>query len=295
MKVFKPLRTDLRTKLRTMIFAGLASMAGSCSNNEDLDPTAQPLARVYDKVLYFDDIKEMVPKGIGKEDSILMVQNIIYNWGKDQLMVAKAEFNLGDDQKDFEELVEQYRSDLLKFTYQQEYINQNLDTNISETEIQEYYAAHPQDFELKENIVKVRFAVLPREIPKYDEIRKLFRKTSEEDREELQNLLLSYATNFNITDTNWVSFEKLTEIIPVRTYNQQEFLQRNSFVTLDDSLSNYILVIDKYKVKESVSPLPYIRNTIKSIILNQRKLTLIEEMEKKLVEDAYDKKDFEIY
>jgi hypothetical protein len=41
--------------------------------------------------------------------------------------------------------------------------------------------------------------------------------------------------------------------------------------------------------------LPYVRATIKSIILNKRKLELIGKMEENLVDDAFNRKDFEIF
>ena len=56
----------------------------------------------------------------------------------------------------------------------------------------------------------------------------------------------------------------------------------------------YCLEIQEYKIKDDVSPLPYVRETLRNVILNQRKLDLIKKMEEEIFNAAYEKKDFEI-
>lgn len=253
------------------------------------------MARVYDAVLYEEDIRDVLPTGLSQEDSIVWVRKYINNWGKEQLIIKKAEFNLADEEKDFDELVEQYRNDLLKFTYQQRYVDQHLDTSITNEQILEYYEDNSAEFELKENILKVNYLVLNADAPEVDYVRRWFRNSSEVMEPELTDYAFKYARTSSFGDTNWVRFNDLAKFIPLRTYNQQDFLNRNKFVEISDTTGIYFVDIVSYKIADDVSPLPYVKNTIRKIILNKRKQEIIATMEERIVNDAYEKSDFEIY
>lgn len=264
----------------------------SCSFEED---EVEKVARVYDNYLTVEEVNDLLPNDISPEDSAMLVNQYINAWAKEQILVAKAQYNLGDKQEDLEVLVTQYRKDLLKHRYEQLYINQHLDTSISNEEIVEYYEKNKSNFELKENILKAKFIVVNNQVSDLKELENRFKKDKPEDEEWIFGFVTQFATQYNIVDTSWIRFNDLARQIPLQTNNQSDFLNRNKFVTFSDSLQTYFLLISEYKVEEDVSPLPYVKNTIKSIILNQRKLALLATMEERLVEDAYEKRDFEIY
>ncbi len=232
---------------------------------------------------------------MSEQDSLLWTQKYINNWGKEQLIIKKAEFNLADQEKDFDELVEQYRNDLLKFTYQQRYVDEHLDTAISEEEIIRYYEENSSEFELKENILKVNYLVLNVDAPDIDDAVRWFKSDEAEDREDLHEYAFKYARRSSFEDTSWVRYRDLAKFIPLTTYNEQSFLRSNEFVELEDSNGVYLVQIQDYKIADDVSPLPYVRETIRNIILNKRKQELIASMEERIVNDAYDKRDFEIF
>ena len=73
----------------------------------------KPLARVNDALLYKEAIDFSFIEGRTEADSILFVQNIINDWATTQLLIDGAILNLSEStQVDFEELVQQYKSDL---------------------------------------------------------------------------------------------------------------------------------------------------------------------------------------
>ena len=262
---------------------------------EDTEDKGEPLARVHDRYLYKSDLNEIIPEDLKGNDSITFVQNYINSWAKNQLILYKAEFNLSDEQKDFEEQIEVYRNDLLKFAYQQEYISQKLDTAISDAEIEEYYQANTSNFQLKENILKPRYVVINTEAPKLSQAKKWFRSSNPKDAERIRDYSHTYAVRSVLADTSWVTFDKLASLIPIETYNQRDFLTKNKFVEITKGDRIYLLEIIAYKIKESNSPLPYVRGIIKNILLNKRKLDLLEKLQENLYEDAIRKKEFETY
>jgi hypothetical protein len=66
-------------------------------------------------------------------------------------------------------------------------------------------------------------------------------------------------------------------------------------VEIEDSTSLYLLKIWDYKIRDGMSPLPYVKSTIKSIILNQRRRGLLDELEQELVDEAIQKDHYEFY
>jgi len=274
---------------------GVAAFTGCNLIDGNTEETSEPLARVYNTYLYEDDVLPFISKGLTPEDSLMLVQNIIYKWGKEQLLLNKAEFNLPEDVSEIEVLVGNYRNDLIKFAYQQEYIDNHLDTLISIEEIREYYKENPQNFELKENILKAEYYIFPADLPDLKFAKKWFASNNKTYKSKFDELAQHYSLVSVTTDTSWISFEEVVKIVPLKTYNQQEFLAKNRKVILEDSTHLYCLNITSFKIKDDVSPLPYVRETIRSIILNQRKLDLLKKMEEEIYNDAYEKKDFEIY
>ena len=71
------------------------------------------MARVYESKLYRHDIVAVLPEGLSSEDSATFVQNFINVWAKNELMVYKAEFNLTDEQKQFEEQIRNLEKNLV--------------------------------------------------------------------------------------------------------------------------------------------------------------------------------------
>lgn len=257
------------------------------------DDERNPVARVYERYLYEEDISGLT-HGMDKEDSAVFIDNYIYNWGKEQLLIYRAEYNLREDQKEFDELVTQYRNDLLKFAYIEKYVGEHIDTALSEAEILDYYNEHKADFELKENILKAEYYVVNQNVPDLKKAKYWWNTPSEKNTERFVEFASIFASSKSVGDTSWVRYMDLANKVPLQTYNQESVL-RNKRVLIEDTSNVYFVAINAYKIKDDVSPLPYVRETIKSILINKRKLDIITKMEESLVSDAYDKKDFEIF
>ena len=120
--------------MRSLLYIGICALTVSCAPRVE-DPTL--LAQLGSEKLYLEDIADRLPSSGSMEaaDSAGYVDLIITTWAKNVLLVQAAEFNLRAELQDFEDLVEQYRNDLLKHAYIDRYINQNLETTISEDEV----------------------------------------------------------------------------------------------------------------------------------------------------------------
>ncbi|NVN95514.1 MAG: hypothetical protein HXX18_09555 [Bacteroidetes bacterium] len=268
----------------------LGSFLLGCSskNKEDIVATA------YDYKLYKSDLKGIIPSGTTKSDSIAIIKNFINNWIHQKIVIYKAEKNLSDDQKDFTDQIENYRNSLLVYSYESKLINQLLDTTITNEQIQAYYDKNTDNFLLKDNIIKVNYVKLDINSPNKAKIKSLlFSKTG--NKSQLIDLCSKLAVNFYLEDDEWLLFNDLLKEIPIETYNQEAFLRNNRTIETKDENYYYLIYIKDFKVKESTSPISFEKENIRNILINKRKLELINKMHNELYEEAVKKNDFKIY
>lgn len=278
--------------LASLIFLGSCDFLDGLKEEDD---RGKVIARVYDSELFEQDIQEVISPELSPEDSAAFVQNYINVWAKNQLMIYKAEFNLTDEEKEFDEQIANYRNDLLKFAFLEKYVDDRLDTSITRAEIESYYEQNQDNFQLKENILRMRYIAVPLDAPDITDLRELFRSQDSLKEEELMDYALSYARSFSLSDTSWISFNQFRRLVPVQAYNQQEFLRANRYLELEGENLLYLVSIAEFKIKDNTSPLLYVENIIRNIMLNKRRLDLISDLEKNLLSDALKKKEFETY
>ena len=274
-----------------LIFIVLIS---SCRNGGKSDSDAV-LARVYDEYLYASDIDNIVPAYSSAKDSLIITKNFINNWVRKHLMVYQAEKNLPEDQQDFEKKLEDYRTSLIIYQYESLLINQQLDTTISDNEIQDYYLRNKKNFELKDNIVKVNYVKADQADLYIDLYKDLLLSKETDDRDTLLHYCENYAEDFILDSTRWIFFNDLLNIIPIKTYNYEVFLRNNHFVELKDQPYQYFINFIDFTVKDSISPLSFVRDNIKSIIRNKRKIELINQMQKEVFDNALKENNIEIF
>ena len=242
------------------------------------------VARVFDKYLYMEDVVNIIPSNANGKDSSMIVKKYINNWVKLNLLIHQAESNLEGDsiQKEIEKQLLNYRNSLITYAFEKELVSQKLDTIVNKAEIENYYKKHPQNFELKDNIIKVLYVKVKKNAPNLKKVQDWYKSNKVEDIKKLEDYCHQFAENFYADDQNWLLFDDLLKEIPIKTYNKEQFLQNNRLVEVQDSAYIYFLNIKGFKIKDSTSPLNFERDNIKNIILNKRKLELIDSMNKHL-------------
>lgn len=255
----------------------------------------EAIARVYDKYLYADDLAGVIPTGTGRNDSVEMVTAYINNWVRQELLLKQAEDNLEESNRDFSEQIEQYRNSLIIYAYESELVKQKLDTVVSMSEIEEYYQKNQNNFHLRENIVLANYAILGKDSPLASRVKTLLPGTREADIEKLHAICQENGIEYMVNDGTWMSFADLTRKIPLAVDDQQEFLKRNKYYEVKDTATLYLVAIAAYKSKESISPLNFEIENIRTVILNKRKAELLTQMEDDLFNDAVKRSKYEIF
>lgn len=255
----------------------------------------EPVARVYESYLYRNQVEERIPNNLSVEDSLSLAKSITYSWIERQLLVHQAEKNLDAEIKDVEKKLQEYRNDLLIYAYQNELIQQKLDTNISESEIEEYYKSNQDNFKLKDYIVKVQYVRLDTNAPKLDDVKKWMAKDDEESQKQLEEYCYQFASNFYLEDQNWLYLDDVLKELPIEVYNKANFVRSKQLVQHQDSANFYLLKISSYQLKDGVSPLSLERDRIKSMLLNMRRSDFLIRLKEDLRNEAISKNNFETF
>ena len=254
------------------------------------------VARVNDVYLYQDELAGIVSDRVSKEDSALRVATYIESWIRKQLLISQAMKTIDINEAEVERKVLEYRYTLIGYEYQNFYINKNLDDSVADSEVQKYYNDHIDNFILKQNIVRGTFIVVPKGAPRTNRLKDLIYSAKEKDITELRSFCLSFSTAYHIADSSWMEFDKLVVGSPLAEIpNKVQFLKSNPYYETSDAESLYYLKVDEYKISDNVSPLEFVREEIKNIILNKRKVELAKKLEDDVYENAAKRKDFEVY
>lgn len=253
------------------------------------------LAKVGNEYLYESDLKYVIPARTSAKDSIFLAKGFIDNWVRQKLLIAKAMKNLTGEQMDFSKQLENYKNSLIVFEYENALVKQKLDTIVTEDEIENYYDSNQKNFLLKDNIVQIQYVKLPVRSPNIKLFKKLLFSGNSEDKNHLSDQCEKYASNYFLDDQTWLLFNDILKEIPVKTYNQEDFLKNHRNLEIQDSSYVYLVRFKDFKIKEGISPLGFEKERIKNIILNKRKIDLINKMHEDTYEQALKHNEFEVY
>ena len=267
----------------------------SCRAISNFLRNEQVVAEVGSERLYRSDIDAVVPKGLPQEDSIRLVRQYINAWASDRVYMAIAEEQLSKTEKDVTKELEDYRKSLLKYRYEQLYVNERLDTAVSDDKVEEYYQAHRESFRLERPLIKARFLRIYTDSPMLENIRKKMGSSDANDLIEADSLAFSSAMMFTTWNDEWQDVIVLAREMGV-AYDSVLGMMNKGWIRLDDTtgVTNMAYVSDVLGSGE-YAPVDYSAPRIKDIIISTRKQALISALEQDLLNDARENGQFVIY
>lgn len=265
------------------LFIAVALVSG-CKNEKPAEEDI--IVQVYDDFFTKGDLLRRMPVYYSEEDSVKLATQIVNNWIEQKVVLSVSEQNLSDAQKDFSDELEGYRQNLLIYAYERELVRQKLDTVISETELLSYYADNIENFKLRGHTLKMRFVKVSVDAPKISQVEDWFLSDDEEDLDLLDQYCLKYAESFSLEGDMWWYLQDVLREIPLPVNNWDDFLPTTKFYKFEYESFQYLVRIFDYKFKGDVSPLSLEQERIEELILNKRKLELINQMRGDLVTEA---------
>ncbi|GAA4837883.1 peptidyl-prolyl cis-trans isomerase [Algivirga pacifica] len=255
------------------------------------------LARVHDKVLYEKDLAGIMDLTVASEADSTLVKRYVNSWVRKELLLHEAEENMEMDEAELERKIEEYKFQLLAYAYEQKYVAENLDTLVTEEELEKYYGENEKEFVLKSNIVRGVFLKFPEETPNLDKLEQWMKDDGDASMAKIRSLALSYADFAYTNDDSWMELDELLFGTPFMktTSDQLQMLKRKRFWKTEDGGYAYFFYIREYKIVDQVSPLEFVRDQVEAVILNRRKVRLSTNLSKDLYQKATINEDYEIF
>lgn len=254
------------------------------------------IARVNSDYLYKEDIANLVPLGVSKEDSIQIVRNFIDRWAAQKLLISAAEVNLNEKKKAaFDTLIQQYKIDLYTKAYLEEVVKRTTDTVVSTNDLKAYYEQNKENFKTNGTLVRLRYINLKKDNPRYETIKSKFFDFRKSDKKfwDTHSLQLN---SFALNDSVWVEMGQIYAKLPfINPDNRDQYISPGKTIQMDDGQNRYLVKIANVIDKNQVAPFDYLKPTLKEVIINKRKLELIKNFEKEIRDDAIKDKKYEVY
>lgn len=245
--------------------------------------------------LYRSDLERVLPKGISAEDSTRLAMQYIATWVSDIVYVSIAEEQLSKAEKDVTKELEDYRKSLLKYRYEQLYVNERLDTAVTDSQVQDYFDSHQDKFLLQRPVLKARFLAIFSDSPAKEQIRKRMSSDDVNVLVEADSLAFSAAHRYIGWNDEWVDVTVLAKEFGM-DYREVLAKRKGDWVEMEgeDGISRIAYISDMVKEGE-LAPVEYAAQSIRDIIISTRKQKLITTLEQDLLKDARDNGKFVIY
>ena len=276
-------------KQQTFLLLAFLMLAVSCFNGDD----KQVIASVNEKDLLLTEVMKEMPEAT--EDSAFFVERYMNLWIRKQLMIYHAEINLSSDLLDYEKQISEYRSSLLIYAYQQELINQNFDTSITNKEITDYYNQYREEFKLVKNIFRGRYIVVDKSAPKLKVLSKWYKSDKTANIENLTDYCQQFSKEYYLADSSWQYFATINNKLPEFITEEKYFLENTKGVWFEDQQYRHYIYIKNYQIKGSISPLALEREKIRNVLLNKNKIQYLKQLEDELYQNALALKKIKIY
>ena len=255
----------------------------------------QVVAKVGSHRLYASELASYIPDSASPEDSTRLALQYINTWASDQLFTDVAERELSKSEKNVDSELEDYRHSLLKYRYEQKYVNQRLDTAVTKAQIEKYYDDHAENFKLSLPIAKAVYMNISADSPNLEIIKKKMRSDKPEARIEADSIAFSSAFRYTDFGDSWVDLVKLSREVGT-DYGTLLSQVKDGYVELPDGNGNLNIVYFFSLMRAGqTGPVEYFEEQIRDIILSTRKQALLSRLERDLIENARNQENFVIY
>jgi hypothetical protein len=275
------------------IYFCLFLLFSACSfpTNEE----SNAVARVGENYIYPSDMQDQIgPMYNG--DSLQIANRVIDDWAEQLLYLKKAEINLSSfEKKQLDELVRTYRNDLYVKTYKDKAIQSQLDSVVEQAEIQEYFEQNKVNFRTNKDLLRGRYVRVRNENYNLLTIRRGLRRFNDDDKIFLDSIALQFTT-YSMNDSIWVQASQFFNRLPsISDKRYKNFLKNNTFFELQDSLEVYLVMVEEVVLRNDLAPLEYVTPTLKQILINKRKLELMRQLDREIIEEGLRQKTYEVY
>src|SRR5690606_34649704 len=144
-------------------------------------------------------------------------------------------------------------------------------------------------------ILKRSYIRLRPDAPELERVKRLLISSDFEEQDLLAKYCAMYASEYALLDTAWHYVDDLVKEIPLSQIDEAAYGENGRIFEIIENNELYLVILHDSKLRDERSPLPLVRGQVRNLILNKRKIDLIDRMQRSIVTDAREKNNIEIY
>lgn len=245
------------------------------------------LAEVYGKTLYESEL-DMNDLLLNTEKDSANVKHLFTeHWIKDQLLLRKAKISK-EDKKAIEKLTSDYKNSLIVDFYKERLIKENIDSTISDAELNDYYKLINSNFKLSETVYNFKFIKL---IANKQTITRIKQNWDAGNYKEIENVIHLKPEEAYLEGNLWMTKNEMQKFIP------SSLLQDNSSYSTQKNIdgTDYFLKVTSAKHKSEIVPLAIVKDQITELILKKRKSDVLDSIITEMYKQETKNSNIKIY
>lgn len=269
-----------------LALASLAVLLVSGCGGSDGTAEEPVIASFKEKKLTASLLQHYIPEGVSAKDSARYADQFIKQWLKEQAVMDKALSADPDLSEKVEFKVQDYRAKLIMNTYETQLVEREMDKEVPMSEVVTYYEAHKDNFRSKEALYNYFYLVSTSN--SLNEVSSWMRSNSVEDKAQLKQWADTNALEAKL-DSTYVGATRISEVSKGYYGNLQKAeigkLIRWNGVIQGERRRYLFKMLDMVEQGELL-PVRLCADKIRNLILNERKIKLIESTEEKILKNA---------
>jgi hypothetical protein len=192
---------------------------------------------------------------------------------------------MSDEEKlSVERRIEDYRKSLLIYSFEQDWIKKNMDTVVTNEQIQGYYDSNKSALKVNEHFLKLKYCALPENTEDTEKMSDAF---SSEDGATWEAFCQQAGAKYYNKPDVFMNWEQFAKIIPLAIADRTLFLSQTTStqqIVLNGEI--FWFKVSSFLLPGDQAPIEMVRNNIASILLNIRKQEVLQKMKNDLYEKA---------
>ncbi len=234
------------------------------------------LATVEGRNMYLSEVKDMLSANT-PSDSLNQLNAYIESWIKRNVVLSEAEINFPEN-IDINKLVEDYKSSLMLHNYRQVLVEKELDTTVTSEQEIAYYEANKDQYQLKNRICRGRVASIPEDASRMEKFYKNWKKN---DSLAINSYLEEHAETRMDNDQVWFRVDEFLSFLPHNSFKSSDLKKKGYLQKNHDNFEHFVKITEVLDQNET-APLSYVKESIRKLIIHQRKKQLLDNIEQNL-------------
>ncbi len=181
---------------------------------------------------------------------------------------------------------EQSLKQLNLFELENHYLEQKVDSVVTEDEILAFYKENRDNYVQSSYIVKALYIKIPDTIPAIKYIERSFMLKNDKQRADIQKYGNLYASTFYLEEDKWIFLEELVRDMPITEEQKIEIVKSKGQAKFKDKNDVFFLNVLDFRIKKTTAPLDFEREHIVKHIKKRRINSIREEVRQKILNDV---------